>query len=165
MTFLKKSILIVVVLVSCVGCDQATKSIAVAVLPEAQAFSYLGDTVRLQLAHNRGAFLSMGASLPEAWRQGIFTMGTGFLLLCVLAFAFMPKPGHHPLVVLATALVVAGGTGNLVDRVAHHGSVVDFINIGIGPVRTGIFNIADVAITVGALIFLSTALHRPRKGR
>jgi len=62
--------------------------------------------------------------------------------------------------VAAVALLFAGGVGNLIDRVTSGGSVVDFIKLGIGPVRTGIFNVADVAITVGALILLSAALRR-----
>ena len=44
--------------------------------------------------------------------------------------------------------MVAGGTSNLVDRIAY-GMVIDFVNVGVGPVRTGIFNVADVAIMLG----------------
>src|SRR5947199_5008520 len=54
--------------------------------------------------------------------------------------------------VLAFSLVVGGGLSNLLDRVAYGGYVVDFINLGIGSLRTGIFNAADVAITVGVLL-------------
>ena len=151
-------------MVSCVGCDQVTKSIALSVLPETKASSYLADTVRLQLVYNRGAFLSLGSSFSEPWRQGIFTVGAGFLLLGVLAYAFLSKPGS-PLVVLAIALFFAGGVSNLIDRVAYDGLVVDFMNVGIGPVRTGIFNVADVAITTGVLILLSMALSRQKKER
>jgi len=54
------------------------------------------------------------------------------------------------------SLIVAGGLGNLMDRLLHHGAVIDFMNIDLGGLRTGVFNIADVAIVVGAgmLIFL-----------
>jgi signal peptidase II len=51
------------------------------------------------------------------------------------------------------ALFVAGGASNLVDRIAH-GVVIDFMNVGIGPLRTGIFNVADVAIMLGAGILM-----------
>jgi signal peptidase II len=50
-------------------------------------------------------------------------------------------------------LVFAGGASNWVDRVVR-GSVVDFMNVGIGPLRTGIFNVADVAIMVGVAVLL-----------
>jgi lipoprotein signal peptidase len=57
-------------------------------------------------------------------------------------------------VVLAVSLFVAGGIGNLMDRIFHGGSVADFLNVGVGPLRTGIFNIADVAIMGGVLVLI-----------
>jgi signal peptidase II len=60
MKLTKRLILILIVLIFCIGCDQATKSIAVSHLPALKTFSYLGDTLRLQLTYNRGAFLGMG---------------------------------------------------------------------------------------------------------
>lgn len=157
MNVVKRVILMAVILVSCVGCDQATKSIAKSIIPETESWSYLGDTVRLQVVYNRGTYLSLGSWLPEAWRFGLFSIGVECLLWGVLTYAVLPVPGH-PSVVAAVALLFAGGVGNLIDGVTSGGSVVDFINLG--PVRTGIFNIADVAITVGALILLSDALRR-----
>ncbi|MFH0729550.1 MAG: signal peptidase II [Pseudomonadota bacterium] len=162
MCFAKRFILLIVVLVSCVGCDQTTKSIAMSVLPTTEPWSCLGDTVRLQLVFNRGAFLSLGSSLPEAWRKGVLTYAVSWLLLGTLAYALLSKR-QHPSVVLATALVFAGGAGNLFDRMTHDGLVVDFINVGIGPFRTGIFNIADISITVGALFFFWATLHQKHK--
>ena len=81
-----------------------------------------------------------------------------------MVYAFLVKPGRFS-TVLAVALIFSGGVGNLYDRIAYGGSVVDFISIGIGPVRTGIFNIADIAITVGVLILLTVAFRRQQKGR
>src|SRR5687768_7175296 len=52
------------------------------------------------------------------------------------------------------ALMVGGGLGNLIDRLINDGRVVDFLNVGIGPLRTGIFNVADLAITAGAVALL-----------
>ena len=159
MNVVKRVFLMAVILVSSVGCDQATKSIAKSIIPETESWSYLGDTVRLQVVYNRGTYLSLGSWLPEAWRFGPFSIGVGCLLWGVLTYAVLPGLGH-PSVVAAVALLFAGGVGNLIDGVTSGGSVVDFINLGIGPVRTGIFNVADVAITVGALILLSDALRR-----
>ena len=47
----------------------------------------------------------------------------------------------------------------MIDRLVHDGSVIDFLNLGLGPLRTGIFNIADVAIT-GGVVLLWTASFR-----
>jgi signal peptidase II len=63
------------------------------------------------------------------------------------------------------ALFLAGGVSNWIDR-ALRGSVVDFLNIGVGWLRTGIFNVADVAIMVGVAIFVLGTLgasSRPRR--
>jgi len=158
----KRLILIFIVLISCVGCDQATKSIAVSHLSEMKILSYLGDTLRLQLTYNRWAFLSFGHSLPDVLRHSIFTVGICFILLGALVFALLSKSGTFS-VVLAFSLFVAGGTGNLIDRIMHDGYVVDFLNIGIGPLRTGIFNIADVAIMGGAIVLFFSALLKQKE--
>jgi len=50
--------------------------------------------------------------------------------------------------------LLAGGIGNLIDRLFHNGLVIDFLNVGIGPIRTGIFNVADMAIMAGFGILL-----------
>jgi signal peptidase II len=56
---------------------------------------------------------------------------------------------------IAAALVCGGGLGNLIDRFSQHGYVTDFLNLGIGSVRTGIFNVADFALLfgLGMLVF------------
>ena len=55
---------------------------------------------------------------------------------------------------VACALLLGGAIGNLIDRVRFDGLVIDFMNLGVGPLRTGIFNVADVAITVGAVLLV-----------
>lgn len=74
----------------------------------------------------------------------------GFLLYLV----FSTKQNHWSLIALS--LVFAGGSSNFFDRAVNNGVVVDFLNIGIGSVRTGIFNIADIAILVGCLLIVLT---------
>lgn len=150
MTITKRVALIFIVLVSCVACDQTTKSVAQSFLSESEVWSFLGDTVRLQLAHNHGAFLGLGATLPEAFRSGLFSVGVGGLLLVLLGFTLFYKSASS-LEILAFSLLLAGGAGNLIDRVMC-GYVVDFMNIGIGSLRTGIFNVADIAVSLGVFI-------------
>lgn len=162
MKFPRRFFLVLIVLVSCVGCDQATKSIAVSNLSDMQEISFLGDTLRLQLAYNRGAFLSLGDSLPDVIRHSIFTVGVCFLLTGLFAYALFSRPGRFP-VVLAVSFFLAGGVGNLIDRVINKGLVVDFINIGIGSLRTGIFNLADVAIMGGYLLLFWRMLPKREK--
>lgn len=52
---------------------------------------------------------------------------------------------------VALSYILAGGVGNLIDRVTNNGLVIDFINLGFGPLRTGVFNVADIAVTFGAI--------------
>lgn len=157
MAFAKRLALLVVVMTACVGCDQATKSMARSYLPETQALTYLSDTVRLQVIHNPGAFLSLGASLPDVWRHWLLVVGAGSVLLGFLLYGLLARSAG-PSLVWAVALVVAGGASNLADRLAYNGYVVDFINVGIGPLRTGIFNFADVAIMAGVGVLLVSSL-------
>ncbi len=164
MKFSKRLILVFIVLAFCVGCDQATKSIAVSSLPEMKTFSYLGDTFRLELTYNRGAFLSLGSSLPDILRHSIFTIGICFFLLGALTYALLSKSGNFS-AILAVSLLFAGGVGNLIDRIIHDGSVVDFINVGIGPLRTGVFNIADVAIMGGSILLFFVLLRKRKENR
>lgn len=64
-------------------------------LSETEVLSFVGDFFRLQLAHNTGAFLSLGASLPEASWAVIFTLGVGFLLLDLLAYTLFFKSASY----------------------------------------------------------------------
>jgi signal peptidase II len=152
---LRRIALVLVILIGCVGCDQTTKSLARDHLQGHAAMSFLGDTLRLQYTENVGAFLGLGASLPHRWGIAVFTIGGIALVLATLLYALIAwKSGW--LRAAALALICGGGIGNLVDRVRYDGHVTDFLNMGVGSIRTGIFNLADVALMVGiALFFLA----------
>ena len=88
---------------------------------------------------------------PTQVRMTLFTTGTGLVLLVMVGVAV--RFHWHGWRLIGVCLVFAGGASNWVDRVAR-GSVVDFMNVGVGPLRTGIFNVADVAIMVGVAVLL-----------
>lgn len=148
-----RSGLLALALVFCVGCDQAAKAIARDALASSPPVSFFGGAVRFEYAENPGAFLSLGAELPPQIR---FLLGVVFVALTLAALlVFMLRsttlsPGQK----VGLALVVGGGFGNLIDRVANDGHVIDFVSVGIGSLRTGIFNVADMAITAGVLVML-----------
>jgi signal peptidase II len=144
----------VLALVGVIGCDRATKSLAVATLADGERRSFLADTVRLQYVENRGAFLGLGHDLDERSRFWLLLVGTGLLLL-VAGVLTLRSPGRSALEALAWALLIGGGLSNLADRALRQGSVVDFLNLGLGPLRTGIFNLADVGITTGTVLLLT----------
>jgi signal peptidase II len=147
--------LLAVVLAACIGCDQVTKTIATHTLGQhpVQVYSYLGDTFRLQYALNPGAFLGMGKNLSPGQRFAILTLTNGVAML-VLTIVLVRKWDMARLKYAAGALILGGGIGNLIDRVRNYGLVTDFLNVGIGPLRTGIFNVADMAIMAGCGLFL-----------
>lgn len=141
-------------LLGLVGCDQVTKEIAKRNLVMGETHSLWGDTFQLTLIENHGAFLSLGANLPENLRFVFFTLVSSIFVLVVIIWLIF-SPSQDRLGNLALLLVVAGGIGNIIDRVANNGGVTDFLNFGVGNLRTGIFNIADVYIMVaGALMII-----------
>ncbi len=143
--------------------DQATKYLAREHLAYEPGRSYLGGVARLEYAENRGAFLSLGANLPAGWREGLLT-GLNVLLVIGLTVYLGRGKDLTRWPAFALALLISGGLGNLIDRVFRGGAVVDFMILGIGPVRTGVFNIADLCLTTGAILFAFTGASagRPR---
>ena len=152
--------LVLVALLATIGCDRWTKDLATERLRGAGERSYLGGTVRLEYVENRGAFLGLGHQLAEGPRFWILTVGVAVLLGAMaarLVTASLSAPEA-----IAWALVLAGGASNLADRALRHGLVVDFLNVGVGRLRTGVFNVADLAITTGAITLLLLTLFRRR---
>ncbi|MGZ3719958.1 MAG: signal peptidase II, partial [Bdellovibrionota bacterium] len=113
--------------------------------------SLLGDTLRFEYAENSGAFLSLGAQLDQGTRTLLFVLGVMVIIGFCVVWLF--KSAHTWLSIIALSAVISGGIGNLIDRV-WRGSVIDFIYMGIGPVHTGVFNVADMAITGGLIVML-----------
>ncbi|HEY3967057.1 MAG TPA: signal peptidase II [Planctomycetaceae bacterium] len=147
--------LLAAMLASCIGCDQVTKTIATRTLGQTprDVHSYLGDTIRLQYALNPGAFLGLGKNLTPAQRFSFLTVTNGLAML-VLGGVLVKKWNMAKIKFAAGALILGGGVGNLIDRVRQQGLVTDFLNVGIGPLRTGIFNVADMAIMAGCAVLL-----------
>lgn len=150
---MKKLSTLFVVLLVCVGCDQGTKYTAKHYLEGQGVYSFIGDTFRLGYSENTGAFLGMGSSLSEGIRTVIFS-GLIAILLSAFLFYVVRSNGITKSGLIASALIIGGGFSNLIDRWVNNGAVIDFLNIGIGSVRTGIFNVADIAIMVGGFLML-----------
>jgi signal peptidase II len=143
-----KTLVIMLILISSVGCDQVTKSAAETHLATAAPLSYLGDTFRLHFTTNTGSILGLGSELPETLRLGVM-VSLSSLALVFLAVFLWQSDELNRMSLFGGALILGGGFSNLLDRLFRGGEVVDFMNMGIGNLRTGVFNIADVAIMVG----------------
>jgi signal peptidase II len=159
-----RRIWILFVILSFIGCDQVTKGIARETLASADPISLAKDTFRFTYAENTGVFLGLGEGLPPSLRFGLFTVIVGVVLILILADTLRRKNDDYGRL-FAVTLILAGGFGNLIDRIVNGGVVIDFMNMGIGPLRTGIFNVADVLITTGAAVFLYLELLHARARR
>lgn len=159
----KRLILLLFVLFSSVGCDQTTKSLAQRHLSASPPLLFLNGMIRLEYAENPGAFLSFGAGFGETTQRWIFTGLVTLILSGMLIFTLRETRHSSPALLVAFALFLGGGIGNLIDRVYNHGRVIDFMNVGIGGLRTGIFNVADMALMSGMLIMLLFSLRANRQ--
>ncbi|MEO8316675.1 MAG: signal peptidase II [Pseudomonadota bacterium] len=153
MRTLTRFIAVAALLVGCVGCDQVTKTAARTHLSDGPTITFLHDTVRLTYAENVGAFLSLGESLPKQARAALFQGGVGLIVLALVGAALFWR-GLARFEIAALALLGASGLGNLIDRLLYDGRVTDFLNLGIGQVRTGVFNVADVVGVLGVIVLL-----------
>lgn len=145
---------------TCTGCDQATKQLARTFLEGEAPVSFLSDSLRLVYAENAGAFLGLGANWPGALRDALFLAGVPLMLVLLVVY-FVRFRAANMLGLAAAGLMVGGGLSNLVDRVLFEGLVTDFLNVGLGPLRTGVFNLADTAVLVGAVGLVWTSRRRP----
>lgn len=140
-------------LVCTVGCDQSSKHLARVELSHTASVVLPGGLVELKLAENPGSFLSLGAFLPGPVRFAVFTLGVGIALLALSAY--LTKCARMSAMrFVGLSLVIGGGISNLVDRIVHHGLVTDFAIIRIGPLHSGVFNVADVLVLIGIGIVL-----------
>jgi signal peptidase II len=135
------------------GCDHAVKHAARAVLGDGATHEFAGEIVRFQLAFNSGGFLSLGERLPAALRDAFFLVAAPLGVTLLAASAFRGAARSRA-ALAGLALLCGGGLANWLDRLLNAGAVTDFVSLGLGSLRTGIFNVADVAIMAGAALLL-----------
>jgi signal peptidase II len=129
--------------------DLITKAIAVAELyPRGIPQPVFGDVVRLTLVYNRGAAFGLHLGPYSRWIFLALTIGA----LVILAQLYRNTRAGDVVRTLAIGLVCGGALGNLVDRVKGAQGVVDFVDIGIGAMRWPTFNVADMAVSTGAIL-------------
>ncbi len=152
----KKIILVLSILVVWVGLDQWTKVLATQYLKDSAPLNYFNGMFQLLYAENPGAFLGMGGNMSSMTRFIIF--GLFVALGLVVMFWSLMKNKISKNETVAYSFILAGGIGNVIDRLTHaNGHVIDFMFIDLkfaALARTGVFNIADVAIVIGVIILL-----------
>ena len=136
--------------------DQLSKWWARTYLDQTYLQSWGPLFVRWELAENPGAFLSLGANWPEHVRFWVLTVAVFFVLGWAFWAIFW---GQHQknYEIWGLQFLFIGGVGNLIDR-AYKSTVTDFVQVGIGPLQTGIFNIVDMLIMTSLFLMLLAPL-------
>ena len=157
----QRAFLILLVLTSCIGCDQVSKDMAQENLRFSRPVELLGGLLHLYYAENSGVAFSLGADLSKSMRYWLFTVGSGVVLIGLFLYALLRRRSTRWQLV-AYALMIGGGLSNLLDRLFNDGRVIDFMMIKVGAVHTAIFNLADVMILSGCGL-LVVVLSRSHK--
>ncbi|WP_374164640.1 signal peptidase II [Arcticibacter sp. MXS-1] len=137
-----------------IAVDQYTKALAREYLMYEAPRSYLNDMFRLLYIENTGAFFGMGADIPQPFNFILLSLLPLIMLGALLFYALKKADVLRTSEQIAFAMIFSGGLGNIIDRIAFSSRVTDFLNVGIGSIRTGIFNVADMYVTTGVLLLL-----------
>jgi len=134
-----------------IGCDRITKSLAKEHLMFHEPISYFHNTVRLEYVENTGAALSLGDQLSKPVSFWLLSVIPLVCLLVLAGYVLAKIHTYNSLKLFSFALIIAGGLGNIIDRLLFDRHVTDFLNVGISNFRTGIFNVADMCVTAGVI--------------
>jgi len=136
-------------IVSVLVLDIVTKAVAeVALAPRGVPREVIGEWVRLTLVYNTGAAFGISLGPYSRW----LFLALAVVALVILGRLYRQTPGHDRFRIASIGLVCAGAIGNVIDRIRHPMGVVDFIDIGVGVHRWPTFNVADMAVSVGAFM-------------
>ena len=145
-------VLIVLMVLFNIGCDQLSKDVVRKNVAPNDYIRVVHDNLILTNVENTGAMLGFGQHLPPIPKIILLQL-LPVLVLLILLFRILQKSNLNNWLIFAFAFVIGGGIGNLIDRIVY-GSVTDFFQIKIGLLRTGIFNMADVSVTMGVIVIL-----------
>ncbi len=131
--------------------DASTKGWIQEAFRPGESVPVVGDAVRFTYVLNPGVAFGFHVG---AYSRPVFT-ALAVVALVVIGFLLRATPHHQRGRLAALAMVAGGALGNLLDRVLGPGGVVDFMDVGLGAVRWPVFNVADVGVTVGAVLLVA----------
>jgi signal peptidase II len=149
-----KIILFCLLSLAFIGCDRITKDLAKQHLMYRGPVSYLHNTFVLEYVENTGAAMSLGEHLSKSVSFWLLSVLPALFLVALFIYCIIKIDELSRWKLLSFSLIFAGGLGNIIDRLAFDRHVTDFMNIGIGNLRTGIFNVADMCVTTGVILLL-----------
>lgn len=143
--------------------DQLSKLLVVYALPLHSGREVIPGLFNLVHVRNPGAAFSLLAGADPSWRQ-IFFVAMSLLGIGVILYAYKKSHPRDHWSKVALAFLFGGATGNLIDRL-RLGEVIDFLDVYIGSYHWPAFNVADSAITIGALLLVLALLKGPSPDR
>ena len=156
---LSKAALFVAIVVSVVLIDYTTKWLVQSTLTLYEQVDIIGDYVRLTYIFNPGA--AFGIHVGDYSR--ILFLGLSIVALLALGGMYWATPASDRSRLVAIALICGGALGNLIDRLRSARGVVDFLDVGVGTIRWPVFNVADIAVTTGAVILALSLWNEERR--
>jgi len=135
--------------------DLVTKIVAETTLLRSSGIPVIGDVIQLRLVFNPGAAFGLHVGPHSRW---VFFVIALVAIGVLFRMSGRSAPGDW-FRQLALGLVTGGAAGNLIDRLRSPQGVVDFLDIGVGALRWPTFNVADIAVSLGA-IALAISLWR-----
>jgi signal peptidase II len=137
------------ILLAIVVCDVVTKAIAAETLGlQRVPHDVIGEYLRFTLVYNPGAAFGLHVGEYSRWVFLALTIGA----LLILGRLYVSAPSTDRPRIISLALVCGGAIGNLIDRITSNLGVVDFLDVGIGDTRWPTFNVADMAVSIGAFM-------------
>ena len=132
--------------------DRFTKYIAAEYLKGSGTKGFLNNIFILVYTENTGAFLSLGRN----WNIYVkyFVLLIIPIIVCIAGLLYLMIKETKNYRIITCSCVIGGGIGNLVDRLFKEFTVIDFMYFGIGNIKTGILNVADLSVTFGILILI-----------
>jgi signal peptidase II len=108
----------------------------------------------IYLVHSQNPGIAFGvfSDSPSPWTRVLLILGS-IVVIGAIAWLFVAGHGGGAMTAAGLALLLGGATGNLADRIVH-GAVTDFLEVWLGSYRWPAFNVADSAITIGAVLII-----------
>jgi signal peptidase II len=138
--------------------DQASKRIIWEIFQYRGGMDVLDGVLRVTLSKNSGAVMGI---LSSSKRLLLVVTMISIVVLIFFAYRMRYAPAAKRIYL---ALIIGGAFGNLIDRLAA-GEVLDFIDMGFGSYRWPTYNVADIAVTVGAVLLVFGYVVHPGPSR
>ena len=143
--------------------DRVTKALVESQTPEGWRHELVPHFIYLVHSVNPGIAFSFFANSNPYWTRILLIAGS-LAVIAVLAWLLIKDRGDSHRTATGLALLLAGATGNVTDRIVH-GAVTDFFEVLLGSYHYPAFNVADAAITIGAILILYDTFFGKRTSR